>query len=634
MCGFAGWLRWDGAPLPVEERRALLHRMGAQLARRGPDDEGIYDDGVLSFVFRRLAVNDPAGGRQPLYDETGTIVAAVNGEIYNHAALRAGLAGRHAFAGRSDCEVVVHLYEETRDAAFLERLRGMYALLVWDREHRRGLIARDRLGIKPLYYARLRDGLLFASELTALLAHPDCPREVEHADLDHGYIGGEKYTAVNYDRVPTFVRGVSMLGGGETLSLGATGAGAPRRYWSLLPAIARSRETAPRAPETYVREYADLLDESIRLHLEADAPVGVFLSGGLDSSLVAAAAARTARPHCFSVCEATTIATGDMARAAGLTRTLGLPFHPVRYDRATFADELDFSLASLEELVWTMDAPRFAPELFFKFELHRYAKTVQPGLKVILVGQGADEFAGGYSTSFSSPRRAWRDYVADSLEPRVRAAAAAGERAHAPFHCEMLARLTALQSHNLWNEDRVAAAFGVETRVPYLDHRLVEFLAAIPPVLHPELFWNKRIVRDAARRWLPPDLTGAPKVLFWQADDTSSVHAIMAACARRVYPAFRESYLGRDSATTGRFDALHRRVARGGPATRGPVQRLLADMTFMIFERMCGTLHALEVPVPPAEPSRLRPDADWSPEGTALMSGRDAARARSTGGRR
>ncbi|MDB5071551.1 MAG: hypothetical protein JWM87_2662 [Candidatus Eremiobacteraeota bacterium] len=619
MCGFAGWVRTGGAPAEPVERRALLRRMGEQLARRGPDDERFFDDGTIAFVFRRLAVVDVAGGRQPLHGEHRPIVGAVNGEIYNHGALRAELAGRHTFASRSDCEVVVHLYEE-HGTAFLERLNGMFALLLWDGERRRGLLARDRLGIKPLYYAPLNDGLLFASELKALLVHPDAPCDVAWRDLDFSYVGGEEYTAPNFGRVPSFVEGVHVLGGGESLELAAGAPAAPARYWSLLPAIERSCETASRAPEAYVTDYADLFAESVELQLMADVPVGAFLSGGLDSSMiVAAAASRGARLHCFTVSEATTVATGDVGRAARLTRALGVPFHPVRYDRATFADELDFSLARLEEMVWAMDAPRFAPEQFFKYELHRYATTAVPELKVVLLGQGADEFAGGYSRSFSSPRAAWAEYVAESLEPRVRARANEGGEeaaAHAPFHAEMLARLTVLQSHNLWNEDRVSASRGVEARVPFLDHRLVEYLAAIPAALHPQLFWNKRIVRDAARRWLGDEFTQAPKVLFWQADDRSSVHAIMAACARRAYPAFRDAYLGPAARfSTVRLDSLYHRATGEGADSRDAVQRLLACMTVAIFERMCRTLRSAAARAPVATPSPLALDPVWAEEG-------------------
>lgn len=604
MCGFAGWLR-TGTAAPAPERRLLLGRMAAQLARRGPDEETWYDDGTLALAFRRLAVIDRSGGRQPLTGESGAVLAVVNGEIYNHRALRSELSGRHRLASRSDCEVVVHLYEDD-GPAMLSRLNGMFGMCVWDRERRRGMLARDRLGIKPLYYARLPDGIVFASELKALLAHPECPRDFDAGDLDLGYLGTEDYTAPNAARVPSFVRGVRVLPGGSWLPLAPGPVAEPRRYWSLEPAFAASAGP-PRPARDYVAEYADLLADSIALQLGSDVGVGAFLSGGLDSSLLVAAAAASGvvgpgpgQPlECFSVSEPTTVATGDLARAADLGAALGLPFHPVRYQPGTFASSLDFGLTQLEEVVWALDAPRFAPELFFKHELHRYAKTVRPELKVILLGQGADEFAGGYSRSFSSPRPDWAAYERDAL------AGPAEDRA--PFHREMLRRLIVLQSHNLWNEDRVAASHGIEARVPYLDHRLVEHLAAAPPELHPVLFFDKRIIRDAAARWLPRRWREAPKVLFWQAADRSSVHAIMADCARRAYPEFREAYAaGLDRLAPAELDALFVATAAPGEAGRTAVQRLLAEMTVSIFVRMC------------AELARGRPAPAWRPSGLEL----------------
>ena len=600
MCGFAGWVGRQSGVGPAE-RLALLQRMGDQLARRGPDDQTFYDDGELALTFRRLAIIDQRHGRQPIFDESGTTLAVVNGEIYNHRDLRAQLQGRHRLASRSDCEVVVHLHEEHGDS-FLERLNGMFALCVWDRAERRGLLARDRLGIKPLYYAWAGGGLLFASELKALLAHPGCPRVLAEDDLDLGYVGTEEYTAPRYDRVPTFVHGVALLAGGEWLPIGAGRQPRPRRYWSLQPALDRAAETPGQAAERYVDDYADLLSTSLEEHLAADVPVGAFLSGGLDSSLlVAGAAARGASLDCFSVREQTTIATGDLDRAAGLAKQLDLPFHAVRYDADRFVDQIEFGLASLEELVWAMDAPRFAPELFFKYELHRYATTVRPDLKVMIIGQGADEFAGGYSRSYTKPRASWAAYEKEITAVR-------SDR-RSPFQAEMLRRLVVLQSHNLWNEDRVAAAHGVEARVPFLDHRLVELLAGIPVGLHPQLFFDKRIIRDAAARWLPRRWREAPKVLFWQSEDRSSVHAIMAGCAHRAYPELREAYASEPTRRHwSELDAWFAQSFDPGPAGRVAVQRLLSEMTVMIFVRMCVQIGTGHWAVPPGRPSSLRLD--------------------------
>jgi asparagine synthase (glutamine-hydrolysing) len=293
--------------------------------------------------------------------------------------------------------------------------------------------------------------------------------------------------------------------------------------------------------------------------------------------------------HCFSVAEDTTVATGDLDRARDLAHALGLPFRAPWYDHAVFAEEIDFSLEALEYFVWMMDAPRFAPESFFKHELHRYAKTRVPELKVILLGQGADEFAGGYSTSLSSPRPSWEAYVRGELVPHHRTLGPAPPVA--PFHREMLARIWALQSHNLWNEDRVSSSQGVEARVPFLDHRLVELLAAIPEPLHARLFFDKAILREAARRLLPRRYTDAPKVLFWQAEDTSSVHRLMRDCLERSYPQFREAY------GAGDLDPLYRAALCEDHGWTRASRTVLGRMTAMIFERLCHAAAAGDVPV-------------------------------------
>ena len=590
MCGFAGFL--ERPARPPEERTAILARMGRVLEHRGPDDGRTFDDGRLAFVFRRLSIVDVERGAQPLENEARSLVVAVNGEIYNHAELRARLPGRHTFATASDSEIAVHLFEE-HGAGFLEALNGIYALLVWDRRAGRLLLARDRLGVKPLYWARVPHGLLFGSELKALLVHPDCPRRFRADDFDWSYLEGDTYTAPNWRASPTFVEGVEAVPGGSSLEAEVARPPVIRRYWALEDSIALAAEAAPRPARAYVDDYAELFEDSVRLQLMSDVPIGTFLSGGLDSSAIAAAA-RGRDMHCFSVAADTTAATGDLERARDLARALGLPLWAPWYDDEDFARQIDFSLGAFEYFVWMMDAPRFAPESFFKHELHRYAKTRVPELKVILLGQGADEFAGGYSTSLSSPRATWVDYLERELVPHHRTLGPSPPVA--TFHREMLTRVWVLQSHNLWNEDRVSSSQGIEARVPFLDHRLVEFLAAIPEPLHARLFFNKAILREAARRLLPPRYTEAPKVLFWQAEDTSSVHRLMRDCLDRSYPEFREEY--RASGLDDLYRAAH---APGHDWTRAS-RELLGRMAIAVFERLCQRAAADDVRV-----SRLGP---------------------------
>jgi len=608
VCGFAGFIQFEEQSRSGVDRREILHRMGVKLAQRGPDEQQIYDDGVLSFVFRRLSIIDLKGGSQPFLSEDGSVVAAVNGEIYNHHDLRRELESRYRFTGGSDCEVTVPLYQKYGTGA-PERLNGIFAMLVWDRRRRTLLLARDRLGVKPLCYARLPHGLLFASELKALLMHPDCPTRMNWSELDLGYLEeDDTYTSPDFLRIPSFVEGVRWLEGGHVLEFDSSLQSKSRPYWSLSGFVERSSEESLRPRSSYVEQYAALLDDAIGLQLMSDVPVGAFLSGGLDSSaIVAHASHKGVDLQCFSMCERTTVATGDLDRARQLTQDLKLPFHPVWFNHETFADQIEFSLASLEYFVYMIDAPRFAPEYFFKHELHRYARTQAGAPKVMLLGQGADEFAGGYSLSYTSPRANWSHYVEalskhhhsldmreagvpGSARPSLRPGAISNSRI-APFHREMLRRVWCLQSHNLWNEDRVSSSQGVEARVPFLDHRLVEFLALIPAELHPDLFWNKSIIREAVSPRLDRRYAQAPKVLFWQSKDTSSVHRMMRNCMLRSYADFRDSYQGVDQLfSTASLDQLYLESSLDHPGWIRASRTLLGCMTVAVFERMCRTL--------------------------------------------
>ena len=534
----------------------------------------------------------------PFISPTRTI-AAVNGEIYNHRAIRRQLRPDQ-LCTLSDCEVVLPLFEAAPDGAFLERLDGIFALVAWDSRRRRGLLARDRFGVKPLYYVQLPHGLLFASELKSLLAHPTCPRTPELTDVNLCYIGSEDYVPVSRDREVTYVRGISMLGGGEMLTFSPS-TSQRRTWWSLAPAVERSRDSQPVPLARCAETYADLLEESVASELAADCPMAAFLSGGLDSALIVAIAAEKGEPlDCFTVSHATTVAVGDVGRAASLARLLGLRFFPA--DFVAEAIVADFSLSRLEEVVWALDAPKFAPELFLKFHLHRFLRSTTPNTKVVMVGQGADEFAGGYSRSFSTPRASWEEYVESSLAPR-------DARGVAPFHREMLDRLNVLRTHNLWHEDRVGSAWGTETRVPFLNHRLVEFLVAQPEAMHAKLFWDKRIERTAARRWLGPEFTEAPKVLFWQAEDRSSIHILMARCARRAYAEFRDAYPDARAA----LDVLDRTATGLNAAGRTATQRLLNAMTTRLFARLCA--RGGDQAPPTIERTPLSVDAKWLTHG-------------------
>ena len=177
MCGFAGFIKLSGLQGSKTDRHPILHDMLSSIAHRGPDAEAFSDDGILALGFRRLSIVDVAGGDQPFWNEDKSVLAVVNGEIYNHKELKTRLGSSYRFRSLSDSEVILHLYSE-RGLDMLDDVNGIFALAIWDRPKRRLVLARDRLGVKPLYYAIVQDTLLFGSEIKALLAHPACPREL------------------------------------------------------------------------------------------------------------------------------------------------------------------------------------------------------------------------------------------------------------------------------------------------------------------------------------------------------------------------------------------------------------------------------------------------------------------------
>lgn len=600
MCGFAGFLSFSGSALTVEERQRVLVSMGKAIAHRGPDDQQIYDDGFLSLVFRRLSIVDLEGGRQPIPNETGDRLIVVNGEIYNHLALRAELAGKHVFGTGSDSEVPLHVIEDDGPDG-LRRLHGMFALAVWNTAQRELLLARDPLGIKPLYVCRLPDGVLFGSELKAILIHPQCPRDIDWRAL-------QIFGVQQCSPVTTYIKDVEHLPGGHYL-LAQDGQVRVSAYWRIDDYLG----SAPfgEDAQAYRREYERCLEQVTVEHLLGDVPVGLHLSGGLDSSLLAAiAAARSRDLACFTVVERTSFRAGDVAAAQQVTTALGIPWFPVLFDYRTLLDEIQFDLERLEQSVFMMDSPRFDPEWIFKEELHRFARRQHPAMKVVLIGQGADEFAGGYSNRIDRPRSNWGQYLNEEVFPDLRYYDALGrhiperlrvlsplleEKAAAarlgPYHRKMKLLTFQLQHFNLWHEDRTSAFQSLEARVPYLDHRLVELLASIPEALHAELFWNKRIVREAIRHRLPSYNAEHHKVPFFCTGDTRSIDVIVHEMVRRVAEPFIEKYL--EPADSVLDTVGVRTLARNVLARRGGFYtdswRLLECMVICIFVRQCQT---------------------------------------------
>jgi asparagine synthase (glutamine-hydrolysing) len=623
MCGFAGLINLAGLSGDATERRRALAAMGAQLARRGPDDEQFYDDGFLSLVFRRLSIIDLAGGQQPIWNEDHSILSVVNGEVFNHLDIRERLKDRHQFASRSDSEVVVHLFEEGQDE-LLNQLNGMYALLIWDTHQRKLLLVRDRLGIKPLFYAQTPKGLLFGSELKALLAHPHCPREMNWGDFDNRWGSA--------DPLHTYVWGIQQLGGGQVLELRAGSPPLVKSYWAVQDYFHQPGEDAALDPAWWKKRYGELLQDSVTRQLMSDVPLGLFLSGGIDSSLLAAMASKAGQElHCFTVVEDSTLQAGDVEQSVILAERLGFHHHPVHYNVATLLDQLQFNLAAFEFLICAMERPAFNVEWLLKLELHRYAKTALPELKVILLGQGADEFAGGYSRSMGNESPDWQHYsrriaanhtamqridmripayLQGSLNDSYPPLAEEGSPSH--FHREMISRTGLLQRYNLWHEDRTSSSQGIEARVPFLDHRLVELLAAVPPELHAELFYDKKIVREQLAKVAPFYPADKQKVKFYETGKGDSIKGLRKDIVRRIYPEFRDKYLAGPDAIFSREKLdIHQQFLMQDPkATNRDVKDMLECMAIAVFARFCREMSMAPAPSIDEKPSPLQL---WSP---------------------
>jgi asparagine synthase (glutamine-hydrolysing) len=549
VCGIAGivWadpLRAEG-PEPV--RRALR-----AIAHRGPDGEGVLAQPGISAGMRRLSIIDIEGGQQPIFNETGGVAVLYNGEIYNFIELRRDLEARgHRFKTRSDTEVIVHSYEEY-GPSFVERLDGMFAFVVWDATHKRALFGRDRFGIKPLHLASTRHGLAFASEIKAMVAA--------------GWIEPQ----LNRAAVPSYVRlgwvpdQLSLWQGVRRLP--------PGHFLEVVGGVEKEPECyhrhriggSPRKSTPEVDEELDsLLRAAVARQLVADVPVGVFLSGGIDSSLlVAMAAGRTDLP-CHTI-DFPNDATGDLGESdAGYARLVADTFG------------LDLTIHSLEpntaellpQMMRALDEPSGDPAVLNAYLL---AKAARPHTKVLLSGMGADEVAGGYrrhsAARWSSPLYRLPLPLRSSI---ASAARFASSKLAIPLLSEMplvrrirkgLGRLPAdveqvpesfavwldsertrslglsdrsdawaqvtrgleppyptnpleaclgfdvttyLPSHNLFYTDKTTMAASVEVRVPYLDNALSEFLMGLPIDQKVSLNSTKLALRRAARKRLP-----------------------------------------------------------------------------------------------------------------------------------
>ena len=556
MCGICGIICPEGGA-PVDE--ATIREMCAVIEHRGPDDEGVYLHGASGMGHRRLSIIDLAGGHQPMSNEDESLWVVYNGEIYNHLELRADLAKRgHRYKTHSDTETILHLYEEFGEDC-VTRLQGMFAFAIFNATTGETFLARDRLGIKPLYFCLDGGRLIFGSEIKSILASGMVPAELNRGALPEmlgfGYISG----------VQTMFRGIEKLLPARTLTF-RNGQITQREYWTL-----HSPEQHERPDEEWCERFEALFEDSVRARLMSDVPLGMFLSGGLDSSAIAAMMARhaTEKIRTFSVGFAEQ-GYSELPYAQQVADAIGAEHHEITLKPGDFFD-------ALPRLIWHEDEPiRFPASV----PLYYVSKLARENVKVVLTGEGSDELMAGYAKYWAAQwtlrwgerldrlgyggmrpwvrRRLWglplplkwRKLISHSplcLAPNVREsvydnfytiftedlqqeltgeadAGAAGpyaatlacfERADGDFLGKMLyADIKTYLVELLMKQDQMSMATSIESRVPFLDHRLVELCASMPSHLKLRGRTGKWVLRNVMRGVLPEAILTRPKMGF------------------------------------------------------------------------------------------------------------------------
>ncbi len=554
MCGIAGIFNVAEGPPP---RRESLASMIEAVHHRGPDGYGFFQDRRCGLAHARLSIIDLSGGDQPIHNEDRSVWVVFNGEIFNYIELRRDLEQRgHRFYTQSDTEVIVHLYEQY-GTDFVDHLNGQFAIALWDQEQQRLVLARDRTGIRPVFYTRSRGRLVFASEIKALLALTEIPRRLNLPAV------GDVMTYWAALSPDTIFDGVESLPPGHLLIL-ESGRERLVKYWDwMFPAQAPRTD---RTAESYAEELRALLGDAVRLQLRSDVPVGAYLSGGLDSSVIAA----LVKLH---------------NRAA--LRTFSVAFEDAEFDESSFQSEMAAHLgtehtsvlcrtsdiaAEFPRVIWHTETPilRTAPAPLMLLS----AMVRQSGFKVVLTGEGADEVFGGYDLfKEAKVRRFWARFPKSKVRPRMlerlypylrhspaasrgmterfyaqgldqaqqpcfahiprwattrrswqffspQARAQLGDqdfvqRAMSRFAPELagylpIGRDQYVEAHTLLStyllnsqSDRVAMANSIEGRFPFLDHRVIEFASRLPPSLKIRGLTEKYILKRAMQDLLP-----------------------------------------------------------------------------------------------------------------------------------
>lgn len=556
MCGICGFYEFKSHKPAVHR---ILDDMLEIIRHRGPDDSGAHFDKDVALGMRRLSIIDLDGGKQPMTNERGDVVTVFNGEIYNFAELRRELQSRgHRFRTASDTEVIVHLYEDFGQEC-VQHLRGMFALAVWDAAQRKLFLARDRLGIKPLYYSDAGGRLVFGSEIKAILQHPAVQATLNLQGLS-------SFLSLKYVPAPrTMFEGIYALPPGCCLTCDEHGV-CVRRYWDLSFARKQSDNVSE---DAYAEQLIALLRESVKLHLVSDVPFGAFLSGGLDSSTMVALMGHYLQEpvKTFSVGF-----EGDAEKFSELPYArLVAQRHQTDHHEVFIGPQHLIEL--LEKVVWHLDQP-IADEA--SLANYMVAELAAREVKMVITGEGGDELFGGYarysgerlSPLFGILPRSIKSFGLSTIAriPRLRrqklalhalcqsdeaarfvnwfplfnaemkssllsggvASELDGDEARNAF-VECLARTNAVDPLNrmlyvdtkLWlpddllaRGDKTSMATSLEARVPLLDHKLVEFAASLPAEMKLKGFVRKYLLKKVGRAWLPAPIIQRKKKGF------------------------------------------------------------------------------------------------------------------------
>jgi asparagine synthase (glutamine-hydrolysing) len=548
MCGIAGIVRWDHRPVTTVE----IGQMCQAMRHRGPDDEGVYVHDGVGLGMRRLSILDLPGGRQPIANEDESVHIVFNGEIYNYRELRRGLErSGHRFRTAGDTETIIHLYEE-HGARCVELLRGMFAFAIWDARRRMLLLARDRLGIKPLYYLERGNELIFASEVKPILSLPLVERRLNWSALNH------LFAFMSTSPTSSIIDGVQKLEPARVAWSRNGSALRIERYWDV--------EFTPNerlGEAELVEQLRHRLDDAVRAHEVSDVPVGAFLSGGIDSSIVVATMAR----HASRLVKTFSVGFAEQTfNELGYARTVAQAIGTDHHELVVSPD-----IASLvDELTWHLDEPFGDASAIPTYLVSRLAASE---VKVVLTGDGGDELFAGYDKYVVEARERPFDRVPAPIRflagavGRALPGGAPGRRflrhfalqgAHRYldastlfaaddrrrlFHPEAVARMVGCYPDAAWLDsltrdrdwisavqysdlntylpldvltkvDRMTMAHSLEARPPLLDHLLVEFAATVPSHWRLRRGTTKYLLKQAARGLLPDAVIDRPKQGF------------------------------------------------------------------------------------------------------------------------